>query len=30
MDIGFNEKQVKEALSICGGNKEHAGAYLMS
>jgi hypothetical protein len=29
IELGFNEKQVKEALSICDGNKEHAATYLM-
>ncbi len=30
MDMGFSKSQVKEALSVCDGNKENAANYLMS
>ena len=29
MDMGFTREKVLEALSICDGNKEHAGTYLL-
>lgn len=29
MEMGFNRKQVEEALSICDGVKDHAATYLM-
>ena len=28
MDMGFTRDKVIEALSVCDGNKEHAGTYL--
>jgi len=30
MDMGFTKSQVKEALSVCDGNKQNAANYLMS
>jgi Holliday junction resolvasome RuvABC DNA-binding subunit len=29
MDLGYNRKQVEEALSICDGVKDHAATYLL-
>ena len=28
MDMGYSRDKVIEALSVCDGNKEHAGTYL--